>query len=277
MAQKVHEIITDKIIKQLEAGTIPWRKPWGTCGNGGLPRNGVTQRPYSGVNLLMLEWGESYYTWNQIQDKKWKVKKGSKASMVVFFTLVDKKGKQETEKEDKIPIMRYYNVFASSDIEGAPTTQKEYVHDPIKEAEEIVSNYKEVPIHHHNNNRAFYSPSEDYINVPEYNKFAIPEEYYNTLFHEMSHSTGHSTRLKRFVGAAATASFGSKLYSLEELVAELGAAFLCGHCGIEQTTLENSTAYIANWLKVLKDDKTIIVKAAAKASKSTDYIIGVEN
>lgn len=284
MAKSVYEIVTDKIIDQLEKGVIPWRKPWGTTGTGGLPKNGITGRKYSGINLLMLEWGETYYTWNEIQEhnheaakKKeplWKIKKGSKASIVVFFTLVENKKSKNPEKPEQIPIYRYYNVFASNDIEGIDHNVKTYEHDPITEAEEIAFNFKEVPVHHHNNNRAFYSPMEDYINVPSYDRFEHPEEYYSTLFHEMTHSTGHESRLKRFVGSAKNASKGSKAYSFEELIAELGAAFLCGHCGIVNKTIDNSAAYIDSWLKVLKEDKTAIIRAAGKASKAADYIRG---
>lgn len=271
MTSKVYDIITQKIIDQLESGVIPWRKPWGTTGSGELPKNGESGRYYSGINLLMLEWGESYYTFKQIQDNGWHLNKGSKASMVVFFTILEKESKTKQDEKDRIPIMRYYNVFKSSDIEDCPKNVK-YVHDTIKEAEEIITNFTEVPIYHHNNNRAFYSPTEDYVNVPDISRFEITEEYYSTLFHELTHSTGHTSRLKRFVGSAANASFGSKAYSFEELIAELGAAFLCGKCGIEQKTLDNSASYIDGWIKVLKEDSTIIVKAAAKAQKAADYI-----
>jgi antirestriction protein ArdC len=278
MNSKVYDIVTGKIIEQLENGVIPWKKPWGLTGSGELPKNGITGRHYSGINLLMLEWGESYYTWTQIQEQnksckdpkdRWHLKKGSKASIIVFFTVMEKEGKNEDP--DRIPVIRYYNVFKSSDIEGCPQPEKRK-HNTIEEAEAILRNFTEVPIYHHNDNRAFYSPMEDYINVPEMSRFEVPEEYYCTLFHEMAHSTGHVSRLKRFVGPALNASFGSKLYSFEELIAELGASFLCGVCGIEQKTLENSAAYIDSWIKVLKEDNKIIVKAAAKAQKAADYI-----
>jgi antirestriction protein ArdC len=279
MSQKIYEIINDKMIKLLEENIIPWRKPWGTTGNGGFPVNGVSGKPYHGINLLMLEWGESYYSFKQIQEKKWHLKKGSKASMVVFFTLIDKKSSKQADNNDKgekIPIMKYYNVFKSSDIEGCPQPEK-FEHNTIAEAEAIVNSYTEVKIEHINNNKAYYSITEDFINTPSISSFPILEEYYSTLFHEMTHSTGHKSRLNRFTGDAETASFGSKLYSQEELVAELGAAFLCGICGIEQMTLENSAAYIQNWLKVLKNDKTMIAKSAAKAQKATDYILGLSS
>lgn len=271
MTNKVYDIITQRIIDQLEAGVIPWRKPWGTSGNGEMPKNGMTGRHYSGINLLMLNWGEEYFTFKQIQEKHWNVKKGSKASIVVFFQMLEKPNKKNEEELDRIPMMRYYNVFAGSDIEGYKEGEK-YEHDTIEEAEEYVRRYSEVPIHHHNNNRAFYSPMEDYINVPDISCFPIAEEYYSTLFHEMTHSTGHTSRLNRFTGVSANASFGSKAYSFEELIAELGASFLCGFCGIEQKTLENSASYINGWLKVLKEDNKAIVRAAAKAQKAVDYI-----
>jgi antirestriction protein ArdC len=271
MSNKVYDIITQRIIDQLEAGVIPWRKPWGVSGNGEMPKNGITGRHYSGINLLMLNWGEEYFTFKQVQEKHWTIKKGSKASIVIFFSMLEKPNKKNSEEVDQIPLMRYYNVFAGSDIEGYKEGEK-YEHDTIEEAEDIARRYAEVPIHHHNNNRAFYSPMEDYINVPDISCFPIKEEYYSTLFHEMTHSTGHTSRLNRFVGVAANASFGSKAYSFEELIAELGASFLCGSCGIEQKTLDNSASYISSWLKVLKEDNKTIVRAAAKAQRAVDYI-----
>jgi antirestriction protein ArdC len=146
--------------------------------------------------------------------------------------------------------------------------------NPIEEAEKIVEGYKDSPkIVNKDDNRAYYNPFFDFINMPVMGKFNKVEEYYSTIFHEMIHSTGHTNRLKRLDNQK-SAAFGSEDYSKEELVAEFGAAMLCGIAGIENSTIENSTAYIQSWLKALRDDKTLAVKAAAQAQKAADYILG---
>lgn len=271
---KVYDYVTERIIKQLEEGTIPWRRPW----QGGEAVNYVTRKPYRGINRLLLPGGE-YLTWKQIQDNKGSVKKGAKSYMVVFWKFFD--NTKETEDGDvEIStksgcMLRYYNVFALADTEGieskiVPVTNE---FTPIEEAERIASNYKDAPpVKHDDKGRAYYSPSDDYINLPDTTQFDSEAEYYSTLFHEMVHSTGHDKRLSRFKGQK-NAAFGSQDYSKEELVAEIGAAMLCGTCRIENRTIDNSAAYIASWLKKLKDDRTLIVSAAAKAQKAADYIL----
>jgi antirestriction protein ArdC len=124
-------------------------------------------------------------------------------------------------------------------------------------------------------NKAYYSPSLDYVQLSHQHTFDTIESFYGTLFHELSHSTGHSNRLGR-KGVTETSYFGSHEYSKEELVAEMGAAFLCGHAGIENTTIENSVSYLAGWLKALKNDKTLLIHAAAQAQKAADYILNVK-
>lgn len=274
---KVNEIVTKKILDRLEdakkgKGCAPWQQPWGASGNGDFPRNGISNKSYSGINLMLLDWGEKYYTFNQVQEKKWKIKKGSKASIVVFFTMIDKKTGDKTDdpidRDDKIPILKYYNIFRSADIEGAPQPEP-IEHKTIAEAEEIALNYTEVPVYHSNASKAFYKPSEDYINVPSRQNFPVLEEYYSTLFHEIAHSTGHESRLRRDMGNV----FGDHKYSFEELIAEICAAFLCAKCGIVQTTFDNSVAYIDYWLGQLKKDKNMIIRASAKAQRAFDYIL----
>ena len=283
MANKVYDYVTERIIEQLETGTIPWSKPW----QGGDPINYVSRKPYRGVNRFLLPKGGEYMTFNQAKKLGGKVKKGSKSNMIVFWKLVPyKKSKKATEvkgedkKEDKkdkkeksvmtYPILRYYNVFHIDDIEGIETKLEKIENDPIESAEEIVKSYDEVKIVNERGN-AFYSPNKDFINVPDINKFPQVEEYYSTLFHEMIHSTGHKTRLNRFKPNESTI-FGSKTYSKEELVAELGASMLCGVAGIEDEIIDNSASYIDGWLKKLKNDNTLIISASSKAQKACDYV-----
>lgn len=270
MSNKVYEIVTGKIIEKLEAGEIPWRKPW----TGGLPVNYVSRRPYSGINLMLLPGGGEYLTWNQIQKLGGHVKKGSKTLMVVFFKMLEDK----EDEEKKIPYLRYYRVFKLEDVEGIPSKLEKIEHNPIEACEKVAGEFAEVPVKHDNSSRAYYTPSGDFVNVPGLSCFPIREEYYSTLFHELIHSTGHPARLNRFEAGpgAEAAKFGSESYSFEELVAEMGAGMLCGVCGIEGRTLDNSTAYVQGWLKALQNDKKMIVKAASKAQKAADYIQGIK-
>lgn len=294
---KVYEYVTENIIKQLEQGIIPWHKPWTYCNSRKSKMfaiNYVTRKPYRGINTLLLDKPGEYITFKQVQALKGTVKKGAKARMVVFYMLTDKKTNESEEIEDgqekaktqKYFILRYYNVFHLSDIEGIESkivpmdednTHPDDKFSPIDEAEAIFEGYKDRPkLVNFDLDKAYYRPSQDIINMPHKHQFTKPEEYYNTLFHEGVHSTGHPKRLNRFTGAAAIAAFGSETYSFEELVAEIGAAMLCGVSGIGEMTIKNSAAYIQSWLKVLKDDKRLIVKVAAKAQKAVDFILGVK-
>jgi len=276
---KVYQYVTERIIQKMEQGTIPWQKGWNS-----IPAlNYVTRKPYKGINKLLLDGGE-YLTFNQVKQLGGKVKKGAKAEIVVFYTSYKKTEKikdvetgEEEEKEISIPVLKYYHIFNLKDVEGIPSKLKKIEHEPIKEAEQVISGYKTCPeIVHENPDKACYYPFKDIINVPEKGFFRDINEYYSTLFHEMVHSTGHETRLKRFGNSPDEHMFGSDSYSKEELVAELGAAMLCEHVGILNRTIDNSAAYLQSWIKVLKDDMTLIVHAAGKAQKAVDYILGVK-
>jgi antirestriction protein ArdC len=265
----VYKIVTERIIEKLKQGEIPWRKPW----NSYPAVNWVTQKPYRGVNKLLLDPGE-YITWNQIQAAKGKVKKGAKSNIVVFFKMQNVKNK-DTGEEDIYPVLRYYRVFNIKDCEGIESKMKveTFEHDPVEEAEKIVEGYPAGPQITFAPGRAFYRPSDDIVSIPEKTDFEKVEEYYSTFFHELVHSTGHKRRLGRS-GVEEVAAFGSHEYSKEELVAEIGSAILCGVAGIEQVTLDNSAAYIQSWLKALKNDERMIVSAAGQAQKAADYILG---
>jgi len=266
----VYQMVTDEIIKKLEAGTIPWRKPWRDT----RAVNWKTQKPYRGINALLLDPGE-YLTFKQVQEAGGKVKKGAKYHIVVFWKWLEKKN-EETGNLEKIPFLRYYRVFELSQIEGLKSRRKDsetFYHDPIEAAEKIIEGYQYRPLITFAPGRAYYNPQTDTISVPALSEYQQPEEYYSTLFHEAIHSTGHKTRLNRTTLTEKTA-FGSETYSKEELVAEIGAAMLCGTAGIENSTLENSAAYIQSWLRVLKKDSRMVVMAAGQAQKAADYILG---
>ncbi|MDQ6601010.1 ArdC family protein [Bacillus salipaludis] len=273
MKKSIYEIVTEKVIEQLEKGVVPWRKPWI---NGGAV-NWKTQRPYRGINTFLLESGE-YATFKQIQDAGGKVKKGEKSHIVVFWKWIEKENEESREIE-KIPYLRSYRVFEiNNQVEGLESKKKDttFDHDPIEKAEEIFKGFIDSPEYTFYSGRAVYYPTVDKINCPPLKDFQKAEEFYSTLFHEMIHSTGHRRRLARLGVTTQNVAFGDEVYSKEELVAEMGAAMLCGIAGIDNNTLENSASYIQSWLRSLKEDSRLVVQAAAQAQKAADYILGIE-
>lgn len=284
MSKKVYEIIQKRFVDEIqkvidgEATILPWRKPW----NGRPPRNYVSGRIYSGINRFLLDGGE-WLTFNQIkklseQNPEIKLKKGSKGSMVVFWKMVEKKDNDSDEK-DVYPMLRYYNVFNVNDVDGLESKFPPTNTDPlIEEAEEIIEKYIErekVKFDvRKGNDRAFYQPLADRVVVPAKEDFFSNDHYYQTLFHELSHSTGLEGRLNRFKPNE-TIRFGSEVYSKEELVAELSSQMLLGMLNIENPEIEeNSIAYAYGWLKVIKEDSKLIVSASSQAQKACDLILG---
>lgn len=277
MSINVYDVINSRIIELLQQGTIPWRKPWNAQSN--YPKNLISGKRYQGVNVFLLacqEYSNPWWlTFKQCQDKGGHVIKGSKSTPIIFYKWLDKSDSDDdTSTTGKIPILRFYSVFNISQTTLTPPEPEEThnVFDPITKAEEIIANMPLRPDIKYGGNRACYSPSLDYVKIPHQHTFNTIEEYYSTLFHELSHATGHSNRLGR-KSILEPSYFGSHEYSKEELVAECSAAFLCGHCGIAKTTIENSAAYIAGWLKALKNDKTLLIQAAAMAQKASDFIL----
>lgn len=288
---KVYEIITDKIIEQLEKGVVPWRQEWSTYG--GLPKNGISNKEYSGINpFLLLERkynNPNWFSFMQVGEAGGRVKKGEKGTMIIFWRKYQKKPDMDNRPVDEngAPLMcdddfkeslvlRYYYVFNACQCEGLPEkySKNEKIFNPIEEAEWIVKGYQKAPGIIHEEQRAFYRPSTDVVNMPHPESFSSEIAYYQTLFHELTHSTGHESRLNRL---SKDASFGNAEYSKEELVAEMGASFLSGHAGIfDKPVMENAAAYIQGWLRALKNDKAIVITAAAQAQKASDMIIGLK-
>ena len=283
MSQNTYDIINNKIMELLENNTIPWHKPW--VSKTSLPQNMVSKKTYRGINLFMLAcmpYSSPYWlTYKQCSDLGGHVTKGSKSTPVIFYKLLDKdtSDQEAGTTNSKIPLLRYYSVFNFEQCEGLPEppTVPEVVNPftPIECAEKIISTMPLRPDIRHGGNRAYYSPNLDYIQLPKTTAFNSPEEYYCTALHECVHASGHISRLSR-KSITEPSYFGSHEYSKEELVAEMGAAFLCGHAGIEQNTINNSAAYIQGWLKALKNDKTLLVHAAAQAHKAADYILNIK-
>ena len=278
----VYEMVTNRIISKLQEGIIPWQRGWTGTLNGAF--NYKTKRRYSLLNQLLLKHADGYLTFKQVQEMGGKVNKGAKSEFVVFWKIMVKDDPEHKDAEGKpmkltIPVLRYYNVFwiGDTDIEREDIELVE--HDPIAEAEDIISEYvtRETGLKFRNtepSNEAFYSPILDEVVVPMLSQFENPEEYYSTVFHEFTHSTGAKHRLNRLVTTGASAAFGGEDYSKEELVAELGAAMLINKCGIEtEKSFRNSAGYVQGWLKALNNDQRLIVSAASKAEKAVEYIL----
>lgn len=277
---KVYDVINNRIMELLEQGTVPWRKTWNAGNN--YPKN-ISGREYRGINVFLLacqEYGSPYWmTFKQVQDRGGHVVKGSRSVPVVFWKWIDRKGVDGADSEEahngKVPLLRYYSVFNLEQTEGVKEPEPTVAindHQPLPQVEDIIKGMPLRPDIRFGGNKAYYSPALDYVQLPHLNAFETPEEYYCCLYHELSHATGHASRVGR-KGILEPSYFGSHEYSKEELVAEMSAAFLCGHTGIEQKTIENSAAYIRGWLKALKNDKTLLVHAAAQAQKAADYVL----
>ena len=230
MALDLYQQITDRIIKELEKGTVPWHKPWkGT--SGAISR--ATGKPYSILNQLLLPQAGEYVTFKQAAEEGHPVRKGEKASAVFFFKFLETEDK-DTGEVKTVPLLKYYSVFHISQCEGMTPRFSASVPfhsdlQPDKRAEQILQDYIDragVTLKRQQSNRAYYSPVTDTIVVPEISQFTDKAEYYGTAFHEAVHSTGHPSRLNRISDVA---QFGSESYSKEELVAELGASFLVNY------------------------------------------------
>lgn len=280
---QVAEIVTNRIIEALEQGVAPWKQPWSPVGR---PMNAFTKRPYRGVNTWVLSLvgmcqhyaDPRWATFNQISKAGGKVRKGEKSTCVVLWknqTVVttDKSGDQ-VEKD--IPLMRYFNVFnvEQADELKLPELVVKRPNDPIAEAERIVADMPLAPPIGKGGDRAYYAPKLDKVQVPELEMFSDSEFYYSTLFHELTHSTGHTSRVDRKWGENPDQfQFASDSYSKEELVAEMGASMLCTHAGIDARVAGNNAAYVAHWLGQLRDDRKLLISAASAAQRASDFIL----
>lgn len=280
----VYQRVTDTIIEHLEAGTTPWQKPWrgGAETPFSIPKNGVSGKQYNGINILLLwstaiandyqshEWG-SFRQWNE---KKESVRKGEKGTMVVYYDFIEKEVEGEIKK---VPFMKSYVVFNKCQLNSYKPD--EVIAEPVKplvermeHVEKFISNTKAVI--RHKGIRACYMPLKDEINMPKKSAFidtehsTATENYFSTLCHELIHWSGHPSRQERKFGKR----FGDDTYAAEELVAELGSAFLCAELSITRQTRLDHANYIANWLQVLKNNKYVITNAANAASKAVTYL-----
>tara|TARA_S200002703_G_scaffold159548_1_gene173419 strand:- start:3667 stop:4554 length:888 start_codon:yes stop_codon:yes gene_type:complete len=290
---KVCEVITDRVIALIEERKeLIWNRCW-ECIPQMNPRNLDSNKPYKGINWFLASaiYPEHPYflTANKVTARGGKIKKGEKALPIVFFSYLhlDENGKKlpkgkESEAARKVPVLRYYNVFNQTQIEGIEFPEIEKVSftekERIENCEKIVLRNKKLrglKVKEVEQNRAFYTPSADAITMPSINQFKTSELYYGTLFHEMIHWTGHESRLNRFKYTGT--SFGSKSYSAEELVAEIGAASLAAHTQIQSPEMiENNAAYLKGWLARLKEDPTFLVQSSFDSQKAVDLISSEE-
>jgi antirestriction protein ArdC len=286
-----YQAVTDLILEHLEKGTVPWRCPWNR--EVGRPCNFSTGKPYRGINVLLLGWrhcGSPWWlTYRQAQERGGHVRKGERGATVVKYGTFQAKGEGTTDAENmerddarksKHGYLRTFTVFNATQIEGVafPATP---AHQPLltaerkEKAEAIIAAMPNPPaIHEKDITRAFYHVGSDEVNVPLFQRFETVEGFYETVFHEIVHASGHSSRLNR-ASLTKHDEFGGPVYSREELVAEMGAAFLGMEADIVRDRHEQSAAYLQGWLSVLKvkENKKWIVVAAAQAAKAADFIL----
>jgi antirestriction protein ArdC len=275
----VYQIVTEQILRQLESGVVPWRKPW----RAELPCNLVSGKEYRGINPFLLAsqgYGSRYWlTFNQAAKLGGHVRKGEKSSIVTFWNIGEEKTVRDAggnERTSKPFLLRFYRVFNLEQTEGIADKLGLGKATPrvpsIEQCEAIVKGMPNPPAIQQDA-RAWYRPSTDTVGLPSISLFNSPEEYYSTLYHELTHSTGHGSRVGR-EGIEDIAAFGSESYSKEELIAEMGAAMLCGVTGMSPATIPNSAAYIQGWMNRLRGDSKLLVSAASQAQKAADYIQG---
>jgi len=276
----LYQEVTDKIIAKLEAGVTPWIKPWNCAApNGGMPYNVISGKSYRGINIPLLYCNEytftGWLTYKQAQEVGAHVKAGEHGSMIVFFKpwkIRDVKAIAAGDKdavEKTIPILRSFTVFNVAQVEGLPEKYLPKLDERTQierqtQAEALLSK----AVVKHGGDRAFFTPSHDFIQLPTPESFTDAGSYYATGLHELTHWTGHQSRLAREYGKR----YGDEQYAREELVAEMGAAYLCGHCGIAGKL--QHAEYIASWLQVLKNDKRAVLTAASHAQKAADFVTG---
>lgn len=280
----IYETVTAQIIAAIESGVGTWQRPWHTTGLDAMsPINAISRKPYRGINTLVLWTAASskgytsgeWATYKQWTDKGAQVRKGEKATMVVFWKFGDtakdeQDGEEATEGgRQKLFFTRGYCVFNAQQVDGyeAKPEQPAPYEDRIEAADEFFKLTGSTV--RHGGNSAHFSPGSDAITMPPFAAFKTSTDYYSTLAHEHIHWTAIPSRCDRTLGKR----FGDNAYAMEELVAEIGAAFLCAKLRIEGEPREDHAQYVANWLKVLKADNRAIFTAAGKAQNAADFLI----
>lgn len=276
----LYQSVTDKLVTLIEAGTLPWRRDWSQqSGGSGLPMNPFTGRYYAGINVVLL-WAEAqekgyadnrWATFRQVAAAGGHVRRGEKGTRIVFYRTLDVEDEEAEDGVRRVPVAKSFTVFnTAAQCEGLPAAEPPSAPPAGPELDErleaFVANVgADIRF---NAGRAFYSPGGDYIGMPRRELFQTTAGFYATLLHELCHLSGHPKRLDRL---KLCERFGSESYAAEELVAELGSSFLCAEFAIP-SDLPNHASYLASWLKILKDDKRAIFRAAAAASRAAQFL-----
>jgi antirestriction protein ArdC len=285
---EIRQRITDKIVEALKAGTAPWRKTWRSDGNCGTPSNAVSGRAYRGINILLLglasveqgfesKWWASYRQWQAFGGQ---VRRGEHGTQIIFYRPIVRKvtvNDDGEEKAETFPILRSWTVFNVAQVEGDAVEQfRSSKLIPVghnfldyRPAEEVITaTGADIRF---GGDRAFYSPEDDFIQLPPKSSFLAEHDFYHTAYHELAHWSGNEQRLARL---SKNARFGSRCYAFEELVAEIGGCFLTSEVGVPQSSeLSNQQAYLSHWLRVLENDPKAIFTAATQASAASDFIL----
>lgn len=274
---EIYQKIADAFIEKLQKGTVPWQKPWAVAG---IPnQNIITRKQYNGINAFSLGMNRDFtspywMTFKQAVNLGGTVKRGSKSSLIIFWKMMEMPDRHNPTELKTVPLLRYSNVFNAEQVKDLPEKLTHYElphreHSPIISAASIVASSPSCPVVH-SGSRACYSPVLDKIWMPKPELFKSDEAYYATLFHEMTHATGHESRLNRDL----TGDKMSATYSKEELIAEMGSSFLANEAGImNEDIFENSAAYLKGWISVIKEDPKILVQAGTQAQKAADLLL----
>jgi antirestriction protein ArdC len=285
----VYTRVTDQIIAELEAGVLPWVQPWNAAHAAGEVSRPLrfNAMPYRGINVVLL-WLSAlrqhftcplWMTYRQAAELGGQVRRGAKGSLVVYADTFTRRetGDDGQEQQVEIPFLKSYSVFNAEQIDGLPARYYARAEQPahpierIDRAERFVINI--AADIRHGGGMAYYAPGPDFVQMPPFETFRQAESYYATLAHELTHWTRHPSRLAREFGRE---RWGDEGYAMEELTAELGAAFLCADLGLTPEIREDHAAYIASWLKVLKNDKRAVFTAASHAQRAADFLHGFQ-
>lgn len=273
----VYDIVTDRIIEQLHAGTVPWRKPWT---DRGIPTNLISKRPYRGINIMLLNTlgyeHNLFLTYRQLKAVGGSVNQNEKPHPVIYLDFDDEENDSSDSSQQKRGRLRYYKVYNITQCNSVPENlailaTAGSVAKP--ECESVITGMKNGPTIQFKESSAYYNPMQDILNMPKQSRFESAAAYYATFFHELVHSTGHHSRLNR-KDLVQMSEFGSEPYSHEELVAEIGSCYLQSVTGIQEP-FEQSAAYIDGWLAKLEHDKRFIYSAATHAQRAADYILNI--
>jgi antirestriction protein ArdC len=275
--RNIHKEVSDKILAAMESGTLPWIKPWSSQGSGTMPRNAISNRAYSGANIALL-WiaadekgyaSNRWLTYKQAQEAGGNVRKGEKSTSIIYASTFERENdKGET---DRIPFLKTFAVFAVEQCEGLDHLHEKPVVINQQERDQACDAFIKTTGASiaHAGGRAYYQHKADSITLPPYESFTDAGGYYATALHELVHWTGHESRCNRQFGKR----FGDNAYAAEELVAELGAAFMCAEFGFDAVT--QHAAYVQNWIALLKSDSKAFITAASKASASVEFLRGL--